>query len=260
MVARNFVWIYFLLLSGVSMSILSSRVIRSATMVAGLGLILITAGCPKATPEPAPIPVAAPEVTLQVSSVDPSKAQPNKAFAAKVYGSGFEDGAKVWIGTSAMSQARVENGNTIKMSVAGLSEGTYDVIVENPDGTRSTLRGGMRVKARTTECDFVRVGFGYDSSRIDQGASSKLDKALSCYQARSGSITVEGHTDNRGTTEYNLALGNRRADTVARYLKNHGVSGSRVKTVSYGEERPVSKSNNEASWSENRRADLVAKD
>jgi peptidoglycan-associated lipoprotein len=236
------------------------RATRSAALIAGFGLILMTAGCPKAAPEPTPVPVAAPEVTLQVSSVDPSKAQPNKAFAARVFGSGFEDGAKVWIGSTEMSQARVENANTIKMSVAGLAEGTFDIVVENPDGTRSTLRGGLRVKTRTTECDFVRVGFGFDSSKLDQGASASLDKALSCYQARSGTVTVEGHTDNRGTTEYNLALGNRRADTVARYIKNKGVAASRVKAVSYGEERPVNKANNEASWSENRRADLVAKD
>ena len=69
-------------------------------------------------------------------------------------------------------------------------------------------------------------------------------------------ITVEGHTDERGTTSYNLALGERRASSVERYLVGRGVPASRLDTVSYGEERPVDKGSDEVAFSKNRRVDI----
>jgi len=70
-------------------------------------------------------------------------------------------------------------------------------------------------------------------------------------------ITIEGHADERGTNEYNLALGERRASAVKDYITSLGVAGDRVRTISYGEERPVCTQNEESCWSQNRRAHMI---
>ena len=67
---------------------------------------------------------------------------------------------------------------------------------------------------------------------------------------------IDGHTDERGSDEYNLALGQRRAATVKRYLIDHGIADARIETISYGEERPVAQGNDESAWSQNRRAEF----
>ena len=70
-------------------------------------------------------------------------------------------------------------------------------------------------------------------------------------------IRIEGHCDERGTEEYNMALGQRRADSVERYLTDYGISSSRITTVSYGEMRLVDSEHNEAAWSKNRRGEII---
>ncbi|RME87720.1 MAG: peptidoglycan-associated lipoprotein Pal, partial [Zetaproteobacteria bacterium] len=69
-------------------------------------------------------------------------------------------------------------------------------------------------------------------------------------------VRVEGNCDERGTREYNLGLGQRRADSVKNYLTSHGIAPNRIETISYGEERPVCTEHNEACWAQNRRADI----
>jgi peptidoglycan-associated lipoprotein len=71
-------------------------------------------------------------------------------------------------------------------------------------------------------------------------------------------VAIEGHTDERGSTEYNLALGQKRADAVRKYLSNNGVAKDRIKTTSYGKERPVDPAHNEEAWAKNRRGEIVA--
>ena len=70
-------------------------------------------------------------------------------------------------------------------------------------------------------------------------------------------VTIEGHCDERGTNEYNLALGDRRAESAKRFLTDLGISATRLTTVSYGEERPVDPRHNEEAWAKNRRAHFV---
>ena len=97
--------------------------------------------------------------------------------------------------------------------------------------------------------------FAYDQSNLSQNDLAILEmhaRVLAENPARR--ILIQGHCDERGTREYNLALGERRADTVRRFLLSAGASGSQVETVSYGEERPEDPGHNEASWSRNRRA------
>ena len=103
-----------------------------------------------------------------------------------------------------------------------------------------------------------RVFFTVDSSALNAEARATLDKQ-SQWLARYGTyqITVEGHADERGTREYNLALGARRAAATKNYLASRGIPASRMRTISFGKERPVAVCDNISCWSQNRRAVTV---
>ncbi len=103
-----------------------------------------------------------------------------------------------------------------------------------------------------------RVFFAYDKSDLSQAARTTLDKqATWLKQYGQNRVVVEGHCDERGTREYNLALGERRANSAKSYLINQGIAAARVTTISYGKERPVALGANEAAYSQNRRAVTV---
>jgi peptidoglycan-associated lipoprotein len=103
-----------------------------------------------------------------------------------------------------------------------------------------------------------RVFFGYNESELSAEARATLDRqAIWLKKYPQTEITVEGHCDERGTREYNLALGERRAVAVKNYLVADGINASRVKTVSYGKERPAVLGSNEAAWAQNRRGVTV---
>ena len=100
-----------------------------------------------------------------------------------------------------------------------------------------------------------RVLFGYDSSELDDEDRSILDnQGKFLNQNLSLKVTIEGHCDERGTREYNLALGEKRASAVKDYLISIGINGDRISVVSYGKERPQVLGSNKAAWSMNRRS------
>ena len=100
-----------------------------------------------------------------------------------------------------------------------------------------------------------RVFFTVDSSTLTQQARATLDRQAQWLdQYGQYAFTVEGHADERGTREYNLALGARRANSVRDYLISRGVAGNRMRTISYGKERPVAVCNDISCWSQNRRS------
>jgi peptidoglycan-associated lipoprotein len=112
--------------------------------------------------------------------------------------------------------------------------------------------------------DFVvnvgdRVFFETDSSELSAQSRATLDKQAQWLNSYSqyGQFTVEGHADERGTREYNIALGARRAQTVRDYLISRGVAANRMRTISYGKERPVAVCDDISCWSQNRRAVTV---
>jgi peptidoglycan-associated lipoprotein len=102
--------------------------------------------------------------------------------------------------------------------------------------------------------------FNYDESTLDDAAQSALSASATWLKGPEGSnykLLIEGHCDERGTEQYNLALGDRRANTAKDYLTTLGIDASRIRTVSYGEERPFEEGHDDSSWSQNRRAHLV---
>ena len=101
------------------------------------------------------------------------------------------------------------------------------------------------------------VFFEYDSDEITQNAEQKLDAKAAVLRANPGvRLRIEGHCDQRGSTEYNLALGQRRAEEVRAYLVNLGIDGSRLSTLSYGKEKPLEEGDSEEAYSRNRRAEF----
>ncbi|MFL2697599.1 MAG: peptidoglycan-associated lipoprotein Pal [Gammaproteobacteria bacterium] len=99
------------------------------------------------------------------------------------------------------------------------------------------------------------IYFNYDESDLSVNASSEIRQIARSLKANSSAkVKVEGHCDERGTREYNLALGERRANSVKDLLVLNGIKSSRIKTVSFGEEKPIASGSNEAAWSKNRRA------
>jgi peptidoglycan-associated lipoprotein len=120
------------------------------------------------------------------------------------------------------------------------------------------------VAAPGSQQDFVvnvgdRVFFETDSSELSAQSRATLDKQAQWLNTYSqyGQFTVEGHADERGTREYNIALGARRAQAVRDYLTSRGVAANRMRTISYGKERPVALCDDISCWSQNRRAVTV---
>jgi len=113
------------------------------------------------------------------------------------------------------------------------------------------------VKSQAAKPSANSVYFAFDSSDIDASSKRLLDGYAAWLNDNSMNTTVEGNCDERGSREYNLALGQRRADSVKDYLVSQGVSASRIDTVSFGEEKPECTGSGEACWAQNRRAEIL---
>jgi peptidoglycan-associated lipoprotein len=102
------------------------------------------------------------------------------------------------------------------------------------------------------------IYFDFDKSTLTPSAQDNLMRKAAWLRANSdATVTIEGHCDERGTNEYNLALGDRRADSAKAFLVDLGIAASRLTTISYGEERPVCTQSNEECWAKNRRDNFV---
>jgi peptidoglycan-associated lipoprotein len=115
----------------------------------------------------------------------------------------------------------------------------------------SALPGSAQEFAQTAG---DRVFFESDSTDLTPKAQATLDRQVAWLQRYDRPFIVEGHADERGTREYNFALGERRAATVKQYMIARGIAASRIRTISYGKERPVAVCNDISCWSQNRRA------
>ena len=135
-----------------------------------------------------------------------------------------------------------------------------------PSSTASTVSSGSTVSAPAPGAaeEFITIGdrvyFDFDKSGIRSSDVSTLnDQAAWLKRYPNVTIVVEGHCDERGTREYNLALGERRANAVKEYLVGRGVSANRIDTISYGKERPAVLGSNDSVWQQNRRGVSVIK-
>ncbi len=157
------------------------------------------------------------------------------------------------------------SGRGLKLAFALLVGLSMAACSKNPndDPNALGLTPGASAATPGSQQDFVvnvgdRVFFETDSTELTSTAQGTLDKqARWLAQYPRYTFTVEGHADERGTREYNFALGARRAEVAKEYLAAKGIAASRMKTVSYGKERPVAVCNDISCWSQNRRAVTV---
>ena len=141
------------------------------------------------------------------------------------------------------------SGSSSSSDVSSSAEGT--ITETGPDST--SIEPGSQEDLIVNVGD--RVFFNYDSSELDSDAQELLQDQVAWLKQHSNvSVIIEGHCDERGTREYNLALGEKRAQSVKNYLISLGISSERVATISYGKERPAVVGSNDGAWAQNRRS------
>ena len=233
-----------------------------ATVVA-LAAILMLGACAKkaAPPPPPPPPPTAPSPTASIS-VSPDTIQQGQSATLTWQTTNATDVSIDGIGAvqaNGSQQVSPTDSTTYHLTAKGAG-GTQDAT------TRLTVTPPPVVQTSTplpTDEDLFGqtvkdVYFDYDKSdvRADQQAAVQSD-AQFLTQHSNINFTIEGHCDDRGSTEYNLALGDQRANTVKNALVTAGIGAARIKTISYGKEKPFCVEDNEACWQQNRRGHFV---
>ena len=140
--------------------------------------------------------------------------------------------------------------------------GSEDTVPADPNagqGVGNEIVPGSRADfLRTVGQGQDRIFFETDSYSVDDEDRRVLDTQAAWLQANPNvRVTIEGHADERGTREYNLALGDRRANAAKNYLQSRGISASRMNVISWGKERPEALGSDESAWAQNRRAVTV---
>lgn len=211
---------------------------RKVTVAAVLALVSVGAvACGGNEPQPEPPPVVEQDTTPDADSLAAARAAERDAAAMQLC-----DQAREAVDAGDLDRAR-SLIQQINSDYAGTEcAGMVDEISDKIDAV-STLR--------------ERVHFEFDRSRITDEAAAVLQRKAEILRANPDlRVTIEGHCDERGSLEYNMALGQRRAESVRRYLTGLGVQGDMFQTVSYGEERPIAQGSNEQAWAQNRRAEF----
>ena len=210
--------------------------------------------------------IAAPvESKVRLVEVLPSVVDIGVRMEATVMGTGFQSGANLYIGSNpvALTNVRFQGSSVLEFTIPALTSGRHNLRIENPDQSTHTLYGAIEAKeaeeALSPQCETLTLYFPSAESVIDPIAQEILDQNQSCFDNKYR-YYIEGHCDDRGTTEYNISLGQRRADILENYLLSQGILPDHISTISYGEERPISQGSNEENWSKNRRAVIMVQE
>lgn len=163
-------------------------------------------------------------------------------------------------GASASTASTASSTSTASDASTSSSDSSSSSSSASSAGAGSAAAAGSATL--TAEEQLAQIGtqvfFGYDSAVLSSDAQATLDRQAAFLASEPAlRITIEGHCDERGTREYNLALGERRASAARDYLVAKGVNSARIRTVSYGKERPAVVGSNAASWAKNRRSVTV---
>ena len=142
-----------------------------------------------------------------------------------------------------------EGADIASGSLDSLQEGSLDGVGERPFD---------EIYTRCTDVDFAPVYFGFDATVVPQGEIGKIDAVAQHLAAKADRVVViEGNCDERGSNEYNMALGETRAGVIRNYLVQGGIDSARIQTRSYGEEKPAVEGHDESAWSRNRRGEFA---
>ena len=147
-------------------------------------------------------------------------------------------------------------------SAASSSTTAASTASSSTSSSSSASSGGSKTATESVKSEFAKVGttvlFDFDSAQLTDYAQRVLDRQAAFMKARPETrVTIGGHADERGTREYNLALGERRASSARDYLVAKGVNAARIRIISYGKERPAAVGSSEAAWRLNRRSETV---
>ncbi len=231
------------------------------TLLLSFALILLV-GCPKPKPPPAEVPDEKPaRPVIGIDRVEPSSTAEGRAVTVTVEGFGFAPGSDVFLNSKrARGVDVVDDSELTFRATEDLAAGSYDIRIETPKGDAAVSRAAFRVEAppsENTECTLMTVQFEFNEAQLTNNARQVLADNARCIEMRGlPMVRLEGHADERGSTEYNLSLGERRASSVKKYLVSLGADANALRTLSYGEERPSSRGHGEEAWAENRRVEF----
>jgi peptidoglycan-associated lipoprotein len=236
---------------------------RWVTVVFTLVAIVFLAGCHKKVAPPPPPPPPAPNSPTASLSASPNTVDPGQSTTLTWQTSNATDVSIDGIGPVDVSGSR---------QVTPTDSTTYHLVAKGTGGTqdataRVTVNAAPAPPPTTTsnateEELFAQnvkdVYFDYDKYDIRSTDQASIQADARFLQQHANiHITIEGHSDERGSTEYNLALGANRADAVKNALIQAGIGGDRIKTISYGKEKPFCTESNESCWQQNRRGHFV---
>ena len=145
---------------------------------------------------------------------------------------------------------------------AGNANGGSDINGQDISGDTGSIAGASEGKfedlTRCTDVDFAPVYFGFDSTVVPQGELGKIDAVAQHLTAKTDRVVVvEGNCDERGSSEYNMSLGENRAIIIRNYLVQNGIAADRIQTRSYGAEKPAVDGHDESAWAKNRRGEFA---
>ncbi|HTJ85866.1 MAG TPA: peptidoglycan-associated lipoprotein Pal [Terriglobales bacterium] len=238
--------------------------LRSSALVFALGGILFLGACHKKQPPPPPPPPPAPAAPTASLSASPETIDKGQSTTLTWQTSNATDvgidgiGAVQPSGTQQVTPAESTTYTLTAKGAGGTQSATARVTVNAPPPPPPPAPTSSMTEEQMFAQNVKDIYFDYDKSDVrgDQQASIQADAAF-LQQHPNMSFTIEGHCDERGSTEYNLALGDSRASSVKNALVSAGVSADRIKTTSLGKERPFCTESNEACWQQNRRGHFV---
>ena len=242
---------------------MKQKSIEGSLLILALGALLTLGACgKKATPPPPPPPPAPPAPTASIS-VNPNSVQAGQAASLTWQTSNATDvsidgiGAVQPNGSQSVTPTDSTTYHLVAKGAGGSQEATARLTVTQPPPPPPSAAPTITDEDLFSQ-NIKDIYFDYDKAdiRADQRASIQADMTFLTQHANIN-ITIEGHCDERGSTDYNLALGDQRASAVKNALTAAGVSASRIKTISYGKEKPFCTESNEACWQQNRRGHLV---
>jgi len=232
-------------------------------LILALGALLTLDACgKKAVPPPPPPPPPPPAPTASIS-VNPNSIQAGQSASLTWQTGNATDvsidgiGAVQPNGSQSVSPSDSMTYHLIAKGAGGTQEATARLTVTQAPPPPTQPTGSLSEQDLFNQ-SIKDVYFDYDKADVrgDQQSSVQAD-AQFLNQHAGVNFTIEGHCDERGSTEYNLALGDQRASAVKSALTSAGISANRIKTISYGKEKPFCTESNEACWQQNRRGHLV---